>query len=50
MEDSPFLVTLGMLKMVLYGCSLVSIVESSRGEKNDFWDELGTIKGLWDDP
>ena len=46
MEGSPYLLVLRMLKMVLYGCSQESI---SR-EKDDFWGELGAIRGLWDDP
>ena len=36
--------------MALFRCSLVSMVKSYQGKKHEFWEELGAIKGLWDDP
>ena len=45
-----FLVASGMWKMALFGCSLVSMAQSYQGKKHEFWEELGAIKDLWDDP
>ena len=36
--------------MALFGCSLVSMAQSYQGKKHEFWEELGAIKDLWDDP
>ncbi|RVW46239.1 hypothetical protein CK203_086705 [Vitis vinifera] len=44
------LVASGMWKMALFGCSLVSMAQSYQGKKHEFWEELGAIKDLWDDP
>ena len=47
---SPFHVTLEMLKMILSWVFTGVYDLVLMREKKDFWDELGAIKGLWDDP
>ena len=45
-----FQAALGMWKIDLFGYSLVSMDQSFRGQKKEFWEELGAIKGRWDEP
>ena len=48
--SSQFCVISKTSMTVLFGLSMVYMVPLSRVERDLFWDELGAVKGLWEEP
>ena len=49
MRFTQFLADLRIVMMVLFGFLLGCMVVH-KGVREDFWAELGAIRGLWNDP